>query len=162
MPAGAFLLTWKMVPLYLTHCPTAARRAACLVNLPPDIANRLWYPESGTSEARSEVRKTMTITINLAPETEEKLRQRAAESGLDPAVYARDLIERGLNGGSSTDQLSLASSEGMTFDEILAPFRKEVEQSGMTDDQLRDFFTEVRDEVRAEKRRKRAQGPAPE
>jgi hypothetical protein len=44
---------------------------------------------------------------------------------------------------------------GASLDEILAPFRREIEESGVTDQSLRDFFTEVRDEVRAEKRARR-------
>jgi len=33
----------------------------------------------------------------------------------------------------------------------LAPFRRQVEESGMTDDELGDFFEEVREEVWQEK-----------
>jgi len=96
----------------------------------------------------------MSITITLPPKTEEALRQRAAESGLDLDALARLLIEQGLNGGKA---VSPRRPAGAALDEVLAPFRQEVEESGMTDDGLRDFFTEVRDDVRAEKRGGRAQ-----
>jgi hypothetical protein len=97
----------------------------------------------------------MSITITLPPKTEEMLRQRAQERGLAPDALARLLIEAGLNGGK---EVSPPLSTGTALDEVLAPFRQEVEESGMTDDELRDFFTEVRDEVRAEKRAGRVQG----
>lgn len=91
----------------------------------------------------------MSITISLPPETEEKLRRRAAESGVAPDAFARQVLEQVLNGTRRPVQ---------RLNEILAPFRKEVEESGLTDDELKDFFTEVRDEVRAERRARRAQG----
>jgi hypothetical protein len=104
----------------------------------------------------------MTITISLPPETEAKLRKQAAETGLAPDAYARQLIEQGLNGGRevpSGDPASENRPGASKFDEVLAPFRKEVEESGMTHDELRQLLTEVRDEVRAEKCAGRPQGP---
>ena len=41
--------------------------------------------------------------------------------------------------------------EPSAVDQALAPFRREVEASGLTDDELRDFFDEVREEVWQEK-----------
>ncbi len=38
------------------------------------------------------------------------------------------------------------------IDEILAPVRREFEESGMTEEELTSFLTQVRDEVRQEKR----------
>jgi hypothetical protein len=101
----------------------------------------------------------MTLTISLPPEMEKKLLQAAARSGLAPEALAQRLIEQGLNGGPSAAQTSPGRPGDTTFDTILAPFRKEVEQSGMTDDDLREFFTEARDDVRAERRAQRPQGP---
>jgi hypothetical protein len=75
----------------------------------------------------------MTITISLPPETEKKLLDAAAKSGVGPAAYAGKLIENGLNGG--------------TFDQILAPVRKRFEDSGLTDDELTSLFEEARDEA---------------
>lgn len=115
-------------------------------------------------DARNDTRTAMTITISLPAETEKKLLQAAAQSGLAPDEYARKLVEQGLNGGPAVDEKSpapSARSEGETLDETLAPFRKEVEESGMTDDELREFLTEARDEARAERRAKRAQGNVP-
>jgi hypothetical protein len=39
----------------------------------------------------------------------------------------------------------------LTADELLAPFRKQVEDSGMTDEQLEGFFEGVREEIWREK-----------
>jgi hypothetical protein len=96
----------------------------------------------------------MSITIHLPPQTEEKLRRRAAETGVAPDVLAGQLLEQSLNGGP----VAPARRPAAALDEILAPFRREVEESGLTDEELQDFFTEVRDEVRAEKRARQGQG----
>jgi hypothetical protein len=82
----------------------------------------------------------MTLTITLTPETERKLTEQARRSGRDVAVLARELIERGL-------------AAGPTIDEILAPFRRQVADSGLSDDQLDALFQEEREEVWREKQR---------
>jgi hypothetical protein len=99
----------------------------------------------------------MSITITLPPRTEEALRRRAQQSGIAPDDLARLLIEQGLNGGKDSSAPVVPAA---ALDEVLTPFRREVEESGVTDDELRDFFTEVRDEVRAEKRAGRSPGSA--
>jgi hypothetical protein len=58
--------------------------------------------------------------------------ERANESGTTPEEYALCLIVEAL------------SPRGKTFDEILAPFRREVKESGITDDQLDELFTRAR------------------
>ena len=83
-------------------------------------------------EPRKRMKQAMTITISLSPETEKKLLEAAAHSGVAPAAYAGKLIESGLNGG---------------FDQILAPVRKGFEDSGLTDDELTGIFEEARDEA---------------
>jgi hypothetical protein len=74
----------------------------------------------------------MTITVDLSAATEQKLRERAAQAGQDVAALVRDLIERGVR-------------TRPTFDEILVPFRAQVADSGMTDDDLAILFEEARD-----------------
>jgi len=76
----------------------------------------------------------MTLVITLPPELEEKLRQRATDAGEDAATFARKTLEEKLHGPRS-------------LDEILAPFRKQVAQSGMSDSELDDFYEGLRDEV---------------
>ncbi len=80
----------------------------------------------------------MSLTIELPAETERELSEFAKESGRTPEAVAADLIER---------HLALK-----TMDEILAPFRKQVAESGMTEAELDEFFQEVREEVAEERR----------
>jgi len=163
-PAVLDLATQKLHPLGVSESFLVGWNETADVFVPrptrqSDIAERPWYPEPCPRTARKETRQAMTLTISLPPETEQKLLQAAAQSGLAPDALAQRLIEQGLNGGPPAGQTSPGRPGGETLARILAPFRKEVEQSGMTDDDLREFFTEARDEVRAEKRAKRPQGP---
>jgi hypothetical protein len=54
----------------------------------------------------------MTLQIDLSPELEAKLRQRAAAAGKDAAVFAREALEEKLRGPK-------------TLAEILGPVRKD-------------------------------------
>ena len=58
----------------------------------------------------------MAITIGLASETEEKLRARASESGVDVSVSAGQLTEKEV--------------QRLWLSEVLAPFRRQVRESG--------------------------------
>jgi hypothetical protein len=75
----------------------------------------------------------MPLSISLSSEAEIKLKKRAAAEGKDPTTYASELVERAV----STP----------CIDEILAPFRKQVAQSGMSDEKLEQFYQELRDEA---------------
>ena len=77
----------------------------------------------------------MSITISLSPEEEKRLRERAARAGQDVAAYDRQIIHREIHGAG----------------EALAPFRHEVDNSGISDEELRVFFEEVREEIWQEK-----------
>jgi hypothetical protein len=80
----------------------------------------------------------MTINISLTPEAESKLRQRAAVLGQDLVTVASDLLEQAIARPS--------------VDELLAPARKQVAESGMSDEQVDDFFRGVLKKVRDEKK----------
>lgn len=80
----------------------------------------------------------MTISISLTPEAETKLRQRAASLGQDLSIVASDLLEEAVRRPS--------------VDELLAPARKQVAESGLADRALDDFFRGVLKEVRDEKK----------
>ena len=80
----------------------------------------------------------MSITIQLSADEEKRLAERAARSGRDLPGYVHLLIERDIQARPSVD-------------EALAPFRRQVEESGMSDDELGDFFEEIRREVWQEK-----------
>src|SRR2546423_1770535 len=57
---------------------------------------------------------TMTISIDLSPETERKLRDLATERGQEPAEYARSLIEREVHEHSSSLAEALEPMEDPT------------------------------------------------
>ena len=76
------------------------------------------------------------LQIPLSPDTEETLRDRAKANGQDVSSYAARLLQ---------EALSMPS-----VDDLLAPFRKQVEESGITDEELHHLGEELRREVRHE------------
>lgn len=82
-----------------------------------------------------------TIQIkDLPASTLQALVEKARQAGTTPEEYARRLIEEGL------------SPRELTFDQILAPFRRQVKQSGTTDNELDALFTEARRQAFREKK----------
>lgn len=78
--------------------------------------------------------QTRTLEIpNVPPDQMKKLAEKAAESGKTPEEYALELIVTALDSGG-----------GLTFDQILAPFRQEVKESGLTDEELDELFRRAR------------------
>jgi hypothetical protein len=98
---------------------------------------------------------TMTITLTFPPETERGLRERAAASGQTVEGFIRDLVEREVvaRGGDQTAPVRRGWSAA---GEMLEPVRREFEESGMSEEELTQFLTGVRDEVRREKRARKA------
>jgi hypothetical protein len=84
------------------------------------------------------------VTLELEPEVEFLLEQRAKADGCDVKGYVKRLIEKDVN-------------RRQTFDEILAPFRQVVEQSNISDDELDSLFTKARKE-RFQEKQERHQG----
>ena len=76
------------------------------------------------------------LQIPLSPDTEEALRERAKANGEDVPSYAARLLKEALSAPS--------------VDELLAPFRKQVEESGITDTELNQLGEELRRDVRQE------------
>ena len=95
----------------------------------PMEAESLGVPNDGETT-------TMNLTIKLSPDEEKKLGERAARNGQDLTAYVHQLIERDIQ----------------VVDEALAPFRRQVEESGISEEGLDVFFEEVREEVWQEKR----------
>lgn len=81
---------------------------------------------------------TVTLTISLPKDISSALEDKARQSGRDSSAFVEDLVAKEVKNPS--------------LDEILAPFRKQVEESGLTDDQLDDIFNSARREVFREKR----------
>jgi hypothetical protein len=94
----------------------------------------------------------MTITIDLPPDVEESVKTQAAEDGLLLEDYVTSLVWECTK---RRDRIDLLAEK--PFDEILTPFRRNVEQSGMGDVELDDLFTTARKEASRE-RKERAQG----
>jgi tRNA C32,U32 (ribose-2'-O)-methylase TrmJ len=79
------------------------------------------------------------VTLRLSERARAKLAEQAANSGQDISAIASDLIEHAVICPS--------------VDEVLAPFRKQVAESGMSDEELDDFF---RRELEAHRRARKA------
>lgn len=84
----------------------------------------------------------MTITIRLSSDEECRLSERASQNGQDVVEYIRRLIEKDIQTTA-------------TLDEILAPVRKQFEESGMSDDDLDALVDEVREEIWQERQARR-------
>lgn len=84
----------------------------------------------------------VAMKLKLTKQTSEKLSQRAAASGKDVAAVASDLLEQVIS--------------QPPVDELLAPFRKQVAESGLSDEQLDDFFGGELEALRLEKKAKSA------
>ncbi len=73
------------------------------------------------------------IQIFLPPDTEATLKARATANGEDVAAYTARLIQEALTASSA--------------DELLAPARKQVEESGIGDEEFDRLGEELRSEV---------------
>jgi hypothetical protein len=93
----------------------------------------------------AQTRTTMTLTLQLPPEIEKQLLERAAQAGQSAEVLALNLIEQALRDNGAT------SHADKTFAEIFAPVREEFRQSGMTEDELHGLIEEARNEAWREK-----------
>ena len=78
----------------------------------------------------------MTMTLNLRPATLERLRERTVITGAN----VEDLVEKAVE--------SYLNATSLTFDAFLAPLRKQVAQSGMTDAEVDQLLQESIDESR--------------
>ncbi len=93
----------------------------------------------------------MTITIDLPPDVEASVKTQAAKDGLPLEDYVTSLVQEGTQRRDRIDLLAEKS-----FDEILAPIRRNFADSGMSDEELDGLFTHARKEAsRARKERAR-------
>jgi len=77
----------------------------------------------------------MHVTIRLAPEVAPIIQRVATEKGKDVASFLEEFVQEAFT----------VPRQSRTLDEILAPFRAQVEASGMSDTELEAFFEVVRD-----------------
>jgi len=91
----------------------------------------------------------MTVTLELEPEVELTATEQAEAEGLPLAKYVESVVRESVFKRQRVRQLSEKS-----FDEILKPFRDEVEASEMSDDELDGLFRRVRREASNARRSK--------
>ncbi len=72
----------------------------------------------------------MSVVLELEPKVEEALKKKAVSKGLTFQDYVTDLI-----------------SKDILIDELLAPVRKQFEESQMTEEELDDFFNDIREQA---------------
>lgn len=85
---------------------------------------------------------TMTVTLELEPEVELTAAKQAEAEGLPLAKYVESVVRKAIFKRRRVEELSQKP-----FDEILKPFRDEVEASRMSDDELDGLFRQARREV---------------
>lgn len=85
----------------------------------------------------------MSITLNLTPASEQKLRMKAISAGLSVESFIDQMLESGASDPSKPKR---------SFDEIVEPARRAFEESGMTDDDVKELAEEALREVRQERR----------
>lgn len=86
----------------------------------------------------------MTVTIDLSPDEERRLQERASQLGQDLTAYLHTIIRENLEPPSASTR---------TFAEILAPVHDDFRRSGMTEGELDELIEEAIHESRAERRR---------
>ncbi len=76
----------------------------------------------------------MAFTVSLPPETEQRLRQKAAAAGRDLDTFIRETLEEKLN-------------SPRCFAEALAPMQEAFAEHPMTEDESAVMFQRLRDEA---------------
>jgi len=92
----------------------------------------------------------MTITIDLPSEVETKVKSQASNDGLEVEDYVKTLIKE-----ASDRRERIEKDSEKSFGEILAPMQKGFQESGMSEDEILEFFEEVREEVWQEKQNRK-------
>ena len=88
----------------------------------------------------------MTITIDLPSEVESKIKTQASNDGVKVEDYVKTLIKE-----ASDRREQIERDSEKSFQEILAPIQKGFQESEMSEDEILEFFEEVREEVWQEK-----------
>lgn len=88
----------------------------------------------------------MSITIELEPEVETRVKAQASDSGEKVEVYLKTLIDE-----ETAKRERIKSLSEKSFDEILAPIRKGFQESGMSEDEWLELFENEREAMWQEK-----------
>jgi uncharacterized phage protein gp47/JayE len=86
----------------------------------------------------------MNVSLELNTETIEKITRAASCVGQDIPTFLQNYLKQSFAGESMPHR---------SLNEILAPFRAEIDQSGLADPQLDALFTQARDGAFADRRR---------
>ncbi|MFQ5495584.1 MAG: hypothetical protein ACE5EX_09405 [Phycisphaerae bacterium] len=81
----------------------------------------------------------MTIEIPISPETEAKLREKAAAVGEDISAYAAGVLER-------------SARQPVSLEEISGPIAEEFRRSDMNEDDLTDLLEAAKHDMRRHRR----------
>jgi len=92
----------------------------------------------------------MTITIDLPSEVESKIKTQASNDGVKVEDYVKTLIKE-----ASDRRERIEKDSEKSFQEILAPIQKGFQESEMSEDEILEFFEEVREEVWQEKQNRK-------
>jgi len=92
----------------------------------------------------------MTITIDLPSEIESKIKTQASNDGVKVEDYVKTLIKE-----ASDRREQIERDSEKSFREILAPIQKGFQESEMSEDEILEFFEEVREEVWQEKQNRK-------
>jgi hypothetical protein len=85
----------------------------------------------------------MVLSVSISAEAEAKLVVKAAAAGVDVATYVATIVEQN-------------AKMPLSLKEISGPVADDFAKSGMTEDEFGDLLEEVKHEMRAEKRARRA------
>lgn len=80
----------------------------------------------------------MTLTLQIPPDAEARLAEKARSAGMDVPTYAEKILE--------------TEARRPTLREISGPIAEAFEASGMTEEELGDMLEKAKHEMRAERR----------
>ena len=87
----------------------------------------------------------MTITVELRPDDEQALRNRARESGRELPEYVQHILEQHIRSGAAP----------RSFDQALAPVWEGWRQTGMSEEQIDAMFQRELEELRRDRLQRR-------
>ena len=79
----------------------------------------------------------MNIELEISREVEERLRNRAIQEGIDPVLYAKQLLEKAVMSPN--------------LQEMIEGIRSDFDETGMTDNELSDFLEAEKHAARKER-----------
>lgn len=108
--------------------------------------------EVATPEPSKQQKLDHTIELTGIPdELLELLDRRVSQAGGDRTEYILKLLRKDLWGTPLPSHADTVPPAKMTFEEILAPIYQQVEESGITEEEMGQLFEEAREEVWQEK-----------